>query len=151
MSFRANGELVPAGGGDNIPLIRDQMTVGRRDTCDIPLRFPNVSGVHCELSFRNGYWYIRDRGSTNGIKVNGVRVLEKMLHPKDTITIGKRNYTIRYELPADARGKLEEVQEEDIMAQSLLEKAGLEKPQPEDERRKKGRRFDPGDFLLDDD
>src|SRR5256885_1448242 len=31
MSFRANGELVPAGGGDNIPLIRDKLTIGRRD------------------------------------------------------------------------------------------------------------------------
>src|SRR3954467_6488048 len=88
MSFQANGELVPAGGGDNIPLIREALTIGRRDTCDICLRFPNVSGVHAELTFRNGYWYLRDRNSTNGIKVNGVRVLEKMLHPRDRITIG---------------------------------------------------------------
>jgi adenylate cyclase len=150
MTFRANGDLVPAGGGDDIPLIRDVLTLGRRDTCDICLRFPNVSGVHCELNFRNGYWYIRDRGSTNGIKVNGVRVLEKMLHPKDRITIGKRDYTIHYNLPVDQVGKLEETQEEDIMSQSLLEKAGLEKPQRDDDRRKRGRKERAGDFLLDD-
>ena len=151
MSFRANGELVPAGGGDNIPLIRDVLTVGRRDTCDICLRFPNVSGVHAELSFRNGYWYIKDRNSTNGIKVNGVRVPEKMLHPKDRITIGKRDYTIRYDLPADHIGKLEEVEEENIMGQSLMEKAGLEKPRREDRHQRKGRGgFDPAAFLLDD-
>jgi pSer/pThr/pTyr-binding forkhead associated (FHA) protein len=148
MSVKPNGELVPIGGGDNIPLIREAMTMGRRDTCDIPLRFPNVSGLHAELTFRNGYWYIRDRNSTNGIKVNGVRVMEKLLHPKDKITIGKRDYTIRYDLPADAIGKLEEVQEEDIMSQSLLEKAGLEKM-----RDKKSRRggFDPASYLLGDD
>src|SRR5438552_17366640 len=147
MSFRANGELVPVGGGDNVPLIREKLTVGRRDSCDVRLPFPNISGLHAELTFKNGYWYVRDLNSTNGVKVNGVRVLEKMLHPKDKLTIGKRDYVIRYELPADAIGKLEEVQEEDVMSQSLMEKAGLEKPR--EARRGKGG-FDPASFLLDD-
>jgi adenylate cyclase len=141
--------LVPLGGGDTIPLIREVLTVGRRESCDICLRFPNISGLHCELSFRNGYWYIRDCNSTNGIKVNGTRVQDKLLHPKDEIAIGKRRYTLRYELPAD-RNALEEVQEEDIMSQSLLEKAGLERPRRERED-KRPRGFDPTDFLLRDD
>ncbi|MFO0845175.1 MAG: FHA domain-containing protein [Gemmataceae bacterium] len=149
MSFKANGELVPSGGGDIIPLIREKLTMGRRDSCDIPLRYPNISGVHAELNFRNGYWYVKDCNSTNGVKVNGVRVQEKMLHPKDRITIGKRDYFIRYELPSDMVGKLEESAEEDVMATSLLEKAGLAKPRQNDERR--GRGFDPADFLLADD
>ena len=143
----ANGELIPAGGGAGISLARKVLTIGRRETCDIPLRFPNISGLHAELSFRNGYWYIRDKGSTNGLKVNGVRVMEKLLHPNDRVTIGKRDYTIRYELPVDHRGALEEAQEEDIMGQSLLEKAGLAKPKEDKHRRG----FDPGDFLLGDD
>lgn len=152
MSFKANGELVPTGGGDNIPLIREKLSLGRRDTCDIPLRFPNVSGIHAELNFRDGYWYIRDCASTNGIKVNGVRVLEKMLHPKDRITIGKRDWIIKYELPADMVGKLEEAAEEDVMSTSLLEKAGLQKPRREEDRRsRRGGGFDPADFLLSDD
>jgi adenylate cyclase len=150
MSFRANGELVPAGGGDNIPLIRDVLLIGRRETCDICLRFHNVSGIHAELAFRNGYWYVKDRNSTNGIKVNGVRIQEKLLHPRDRITIGKRHYTILYELPVDAIGKLEEDQEEDVMSQSLLEKAGLEKMRRDDHGSRRGRGFDPADFLLDD-
>src|SRR3954454_13641855 len=147
MSLRANGELVPVGGGDNIPLIRESLTLGRRDSCDVRLPFPNVSGLHAQLPFKNGYWYVRDMHNNNLIKVNGVRVQEKLLHPKDKLTIGKRDYVIRYDLPADAIGKLEEVQEDDVMAQSLLEKAGLEKPR---EQRKKGG-FDPARFLLDDD
>src|SRR5262249_21531801 len=116
------------------------------ETCDIPLRFPNISGLHAQLSFRNGYWYIRDMGSTNGLKVNGIRVMEKLLHPNDRVTIGKRDYTIRYELPVDHRGALEEAQEEDMMSQSLLEKAGLAKPR-EDNRRL----VDPSKALLEDD
>lgn len=149
MSFKANGELVPSGGGDIIPLIRDKLSLGRRESCDICLKFPNISGMHAELHFRNGYWYVKDCNSTNGIKVNGVRAQEKLLHPKDRVTIGKRDYFIRYELPSDMVGKLEEVAEEDVMATSLLEKAGLAKPQQKDERR--GHGFDPADFLLSDD
>jgi adenylate cyclase len=150
MTLQANGQLIPAGGGDAIPLIRELLTIGRRDSCDIPLRFPNISGVHCELIFRSGYWYIRDRNSTNGVKVNGTRVQEKLLHPDDEISIGKRRYTIRYELPADRRA-LDEM-EEDVMSQSLLEKAGLERPRRDREQPKKGKGgFDPADFLLQDD
>jgi len=148
MNYQVHGELQPIGGGDSIPLIREVLTLGRRDSCDIPLRFPNISGIHAQLTFRNGYWYLRDMNSTNGVKVNGVRITEKLLHPRDEISIGKRRYLIEYELPADRRA-LDEVVEEDIMSQSLLEKAGLERRKPDRSSKKSGT-FDPGDFLLSD-
>ena len=149
MSLEAHGELIPTLGGDPIPLIRETLTIGRRDSCDIALKFPNVSGVHCELSFRNGYWHIRDRNSTNGIKVNGNRVVEKYLHPGDEITIAKRKFTIQYQLLA-GRQTLEEMEEaEDVMGQPLLEKAGLQRPRQEHDERPMN--FDPGEFLLDED
>jgi adenylate cyclase len=129
MSFKVNGELIPTGGGDNIPLIRETLSIGRRETCDVCLKFPNISGIHAELTFRAGYWYIRDCNSTNGVKVNGTRVQEKMLQPRDRITIGKRDYVIRYDAPANHIGRLEEDhQEEYIFGSTLLEKAGLAKP-----------------------
>lgn len=153
MNLQVNGELVPEGGGDPIPLIREVLTLGRRESCDIRMPFPNISGLHAELNFRSGYWYIRDRNSTNGIKVNGVRVQEKLLHPGDKVTIGKRIYVISYSSPT-TRDALDET-EEDIMSQSLLERAGLERPQQDrdpkrgqDKPKRKG--FDPADFLLDD-
>src|SRR5258708_40323673 len=99
MNENVHGELIPVGGGDNVPLLRELLTVGRRESCDICMPFPNISGLHCELSFRNGYWHIRDLNSTNGIKVNGARVGEKALNPGDEISIGKRRYTIQYDLP----------------------------------------------------
>ena len=80
-------------------LSRRQLRVGRRDSCDICLRLPNVSGLHCELAFRGGYWTMRDLNSTNGTKVNGERVMEAVLYPGDRITIGKGAYTIRYTPP----------------------------------------------------
>jgi adenylate cyclase len=135
MSAGINGELIPQGGGDAIPLLRERLTVGRRESCDICLRFPNISGQHCELMFRDGYWSIRDLNSTNGIKVNEQRVLQKPLRPGDEVTIGKRKYTIQYTLPSAGQMALEEVlnEGEDILSQSLLEKAGLQSPRRRDE------------------
>jgi pSer/pThr/pTyr-binding forkhead associated (FHA) protein len=147
MSLEAHGELIPVGGGDPIPLIRESLTIGRRESCDIPLRFHNVSGLHCELTFRNGYWHIKDKGSTNGIKVNGNRVQEKYLHPGDEISIAKRKFTIEYQLLA-GRQALQEIEDaEDVMGQPLLEKAGLARPRSEE--RERPMNFDPGEFLLD--
>jgi adenylate cyclase len=146
--FHPNGELIPLGGGDSIPLVREVLTIGRRESCDICMRFADISSVHAQLSFQEGYWRIRDMNSTNGIKVNGVRVLEKLLHPKDEISIGRRRkFTIEYELPAGRRA-LEEV-EEDLLGTSLLEKAGLEKPKTQQDKGAR-RGFDPADFLLSD-
>ncbi|MBL8849970.1 MAG: FHA domain-containing protein, partial [Planctomycetaceae bacterium] len=51
------GELVPCGGGDPIPLLKQKLLVGRRSNCDIQLEFHNVSGQHCQLELLNGYWY----------------------------------------------------------------------------------------------
>lgn len=134
MSMEANGELIPLGGGDSIPLIRDKMTLGRRESCDVCLRFPNISGLHCELSFRDGYWYLRDLNSTNGVKVNGFRVQQKLLHPGDELSIGKRKYKIHYTLSAGKKA-LEEIEEgmDDILSRPLLERAGLEKQQRDED------------------
>ncbi len=152
MSVKPNGELVPEGGGDNIPLIREVLTIGRRDSCDICLRLPNVSGVHCELSFQEGFWLIRDMGSTNGIKVNGIRVPKKVLHPGEKITIAKKTYTIEYDPPAGARAQdIIDPGDEDVLSQSLLERAGLAKPGTA-ERRPPGKphSIDPKKFLAED-
>ena len=124
------GELIPMGGGDPIPLRPGILAVGRRESCDICLRFPNVSGLHCELSCKDaGYWFIRDLGSTNGIKVNGQRTLQRALRPNDEVTIGKRRFTIQYSLSRSGEAALEAflAEDENIYAQSLLEKAGLAK------------------------
>ena len=130
MHVNGNGQLVPVGGGDVIPLIRDQMSMGRRESCDICLEFPNVSGLHCELSFKQGYWFIQDLGSTNGIKVNGTRVQKRALSPGDTITIAKRTFRIEYTPPVGGHTMDELLEDvDDTLAQSLLEKAGLARPQ----------------------
>ena len=44
------GELIPQGGGDPIPLLKKTLLLGRRESCDIVLRFSNVSAHHCQLT-----------------------------------------------------------------------------------------------------
>ncbi|MCI0680518.1 MAG: FHA domain-containing protein [Gemmataceae bacterium] len=130
MHVNGNGRLVPVGGGDVIPLLRDHVTMGRRESCDVCLQFPNVSGLHCELTYKQGYWFIQDLGSTNGIKVNGTRVQKRALSPDDTITIAKRTYRIEYTPPVGMHAMDELLEDvDDTIAQSLLEKAGLARPQ----------------------
>jgi adenylate cyclase len=125
------GRLVPCGGGDPIPLSKATILIGRRSSCDVVLEFPNVSSHHCQLELQNGYWYIRDLHSRNGIKVNGERIDSRFLHPGDRLSIAKHHFEILYEPSTDAPPPVEE----DPFELSLLEKAGLERKRELERRR----------------
>lgn len=117
------GELVPCGGGDSIPLFKRKLLIGRRSHCDVVLNFPNISSQHCELELLNGYWFVKDLNSSNGIKVNDIRCESKFLHPGDVLSIAKHRYEIVY----TALGEAPVEEEEDPFARGLLEKAGIER------------------------
>jgi pSer/pThr/pTyr-binding forkhead associated (FHA) protein len=126
------GELQPVGGGDPIPLLKTALLVGRRENCDIVLRFPNVSGSHCELSLNEGYWFVKDLGSSNGTKVNGTRVTESRLDPGDKLSIARHEFEVAYDPIATGGvggGRLSAPQR-DIFSRSLLSAAGLESRRP---------------------
>jgi len=129
------GQLIPLGGGDPIPLLKKRILVGRRESCDIVLRFSNVSAQHCELFVVSGYWYVRDLNSTNGVKVNGARVRERRLDPGCILAIAKHQYEVRYSpVELGAVGPPPpEVLETDIFSRSLLERAGLVRTKPSEE------------------
>ncbi|MBT6723977.1 MAG: FHA domain-containing protein, partial [Planctomycetaceae bacterium] len=73
------GKLEPVGGGDTIPLLNEKLLVGRRESCDIVLRFKNVSAHHCQLYVNEGYWFARDLNSRNGTRVHNERIDIKRL------------------------------------------------------------------------
>jgi adenylate cyclase len=126
------GELHPVGGGDPIPLLKPKLLVGRRESSDIVLRFPNVSGTHCELWLESGAWHVRDLKSSNGTKVNGERVMEQRLSPGDRLSVGRHHFEVHYE-PAKVGGAttlLEDEAQIDIFGRSLLDSAGLERKRP---------------------
>ena len=123
------GELVPLGGGDPIPLLKDALLVGRRETCDVTLRFSNVSGHHCKLSIEQGYWFVTDLNSRNGTRVEGKRIQgRKRLDPGCTLQIAKHKFEVIYEpskLGAVGTPPPDEEQVEQIFGKSLLDRAGL--------------------------
>lgn len=127
------GSLTPLGGGDPIPLMKKSLLLGRRESCDVVLRFANVSAHHCQLMLRDGYWYVKDQNSRNGIKVNGFTVTEKRLDPGDELSVAKHKYEISYS-PMDLGAvgpPPPEDPPENIMGKSLLERAGLtRRPEP---------------------
>lgn len=139
------GQLIPKGGGDPIPLMKKSLLIGRVESCDIVLRFPNVSSKHCNLSLDGGYWYVTDLDSSNGTKVNGVRILRKRLDPGDELTVAKHQYTMDYS-PVDVGAMGPPPPEDDeraqIMGASLLQRAGLQRRQTPD---KMGQRYNVND------
>jgi len=146
------GELIPLGGGDSIPLLKKTLLVGRRESCDIRLRFSNVSAHHCQLSITGGYWYVRDMDSRNGIKVNGVRVTEKRLDPGDVLSIARRKYEVKYspiELGAVGPPPPEMI-DQDLFGKSLLERAGLDNRRSAKDKRQPGQ-HEQKNYNLDDD
>ena len=126
------GELIPTGGGDPIPMMRDRLRVGRREDCDILLNYGNVSGYHCMLDIEEGYWFIRDLRSRNGVKINGKKIMagvRRRLDPHDELTIAKHTFEISYDPTANgAYGTPpQDEQMDDFFRESLLDKAGLRK------------------------
>ena len=125
------GELIPQGGGDTIPLMKPELLVGRRESCDVVLRYPNVSSNHCRLSLEAGYWYVEDLNSSNGTRVNSSRVTGRQrIDPNDFISFAKYKYQLQYN-PADLGAEGPPPANDDdymqIMGKSLLDRAGLSK------------------------
>jgi pSer/pThr/pTyr-binding forkhead associated (FHA) protein len=76
--------------GQSFELTDEQYLVGRSDECDITIPEPTISGRHCTL-VRNDddSFSVRDEKSTNGTRVNGVRVEEpQRLLNSDIVQLG---------------------------------------------------------------
>jgi len=132
MGSKVLGVLKPVGGGDPIPLLKPELILGRRPSCDICLDFNNISGKHCSFRFLNSVWHVRDLGSTNGTSLNGVPVSsDHSVMPDDEIGIAGRLYTIDYEPggPETVVNKHQVLDEEVLEGRrrhSLMEMAGLD-------------------------
>src|SRR6201989_825308 len=72
-----------------VPLIRDEITIGRKEGNTIRLRERNVSRRHARILRNNGEVHIEDLGSYNGIRVNNARIAERVsLRVSDQVQIG---------------------------------------------------------------
>ena len=141
------GTMIPAGGGDPIPLHKGELTIGRRKANDLRLDFENVSGKHCILKMVNGVWHLRDLGSTNGTTLNGQRIAHDVpILPDDEFGVASHLFSIDYEPtgPTNVQETNEALAEaagivlEPKRQKSLMELAGLaddeDRPRPRKDR-----------------
>ncbi len=72
-----------------VPLIRDEITIGRKEGNTIRLTERNVSRKHARIVRNNGEVHIEDLNSYNGIRVNNARIAERVsLRVSDQVQIG---------------------------------------------------------------
>lgn len=71
------------------------ITLGRARDCDCVVSQPSVSRRHAELRRDGRRWLLRDLGSRNGTRVNGLRVLEETeVRAGDRVSLGDARYRL---------------------------------------------------------
>ncbi len=82
--------------GERIPLKGTAISIGRMPDCTIMVNDPNVSRRHAEVRPQGTGYVAADLGSTNGTKVNGVRIEgDRTLQDGDILSLGTTH--IRFE------------------------------------------------------
>jgi len=77
------------------PIDQDQFIIGRGSkTSDLPIKDGNISRKHAAVIRRNGTFYIKDLGSTNGIDYRGMRIDNKRIDEGDIFHIC--DYQLRF-------------------------------------------------------
>jgi pSer/pThr/pTyr-binding forkhead associated (FHA) protein len=105
-AFEITGRMVEGDGGsgagsivlpsgDRFTLTESIITIGRHPECNLVLADPNVSRNHAEIRPQGDKYVVVDLGSTNGSRVNGVRVDTQTLDDGDEISFG--NTRMRFE------------------------------------------------------
>lgn len=75
--------------------------LGRSSYCDVVLDSEKVSREHARLFLEGEELFIADLQSTNGVRVNGLRLRERQrLLPGDLVTVGDYVFTVALKRPA---------------------------------------------------
>jgi hypothetical protein len=78
-----------------IPIEKDQFIIGRGSkTSDLAIKDGNISRKHAAVIRRNGTFYIKDLGSTNGIDYKGMRIDNKRIDEGDVFHLC--DYELRF-------------------------------------------------------
>jgi predicted component of type VI protein secretion system len=90
-------QLVALHDGPSILLDKPILLLGRHPECDIQIDSRKISRRHCCIAQVSDYLVVRDLGSTNGVRINGARVVEGRLAAGDELTIGSHRYRVAWD------------------------------------------------------
>jgi len=82
--------------GPNIALDKPIILIGRHQECDIQIPSRKISRRHCCLAQVGDRLVVRDLGSTNGVRINGIKVLEGNLQAGDELMLGNIRYQLKW-------------------------------------------------------
>lgn len=94
-------QLIALSEGPNLALDKPIVLIGRHQECDIQIPSRKISRRHCCVAQVADHLVIRDLGSTNGVRINGIKVLEGHLQPNDELMIGNMRYQLKWGAAAD--------------------------------------------------
>jgi hypothetical protein len=98
-------QLVALDDGPSILVDKPILLLGRHPECDIQIDSRKISRRHCCIAQVDDYLVVRDLDSTNGIRINGVRVIEGKLRVGDELTIGNHRYNVTWDNPPPGPGR----------------------------------------------
>ena len=75
--------------------VRSKIILGRGNDCDIQINDKSVSKHHLEISLQADGLYVKDLGSSNGTKVNGLQLTDSQaLRTNDMLELGYSKVTV---------------------------------------------------------
>lgn len=78
-----------------LPREREEITVGRSPECHFVLSDPTVSRHHAVFRRAGDTWLLTDLKSTNGTRLNGLRVVEQIeVRGGDRVSFGSARYRL---------------------------------------------------------
>jgi len=104
--------------GSDILLDKPIIFVGRHQECDVKISSRKISRRHCCIAQVNDHLVVRDLFSTNGVRINGVRVEEGNLNIGDELCIANFRFQVSIG-PAEAQPVIGQEIADDQPAQVL--------------------------------
>ncbi len=101
--------------GTQVALEANEVVLGRDSACEVCLPDATLSRRHAALARTPDGWRLRDLGSLNGLRVNGLSTADHLLAPADRIELGSSVLVYQLEGP-DAGDGAPELPEPNVLS-----------------------------------